>query len=196
MRLVIVALASALAACSPYDDDLGATPFLCGPTEPRCPNGYRCLEDNGREVCFSDGSQSGDESCGDDGALEPNDTPDSATPVDLAAMTFTRRDLTICPGIDKDVFAVVLTATNQSIEITIERAPATLAVDAAITNTNGIPITTAEPDAASPATLRSRARNLPAGTYLVRVAGPGEPLAEHAYALTIAVSAATAVPTR
>ena len=44
----------ALGACSPYDPDLGSTPFLCGTVDPACPDGYACQDDGtGKMVCVT-----------------------------------------------------------------------------------------------------------------------------------------------
>lgn len=52
-------LIGSLAACSPYDPDLGPEPFLCAATEPRCPDGYACVVTTaGKSVC-SNGSTAG-----------------------------------------------------------------------------------------------------------------------------------------
>ena len=32
----------AVAACSPFDPDLGAAPYLCSATSTECPDGYTC----------------------------------------------------------------------------------------------------------------------------------------------------------
>ena len=51
--LALAALAALAApACSPYDPSLPRAPFLCGDQEPRCPDGYVCVDDpDGRKVC-------------------------------------------------------------------------------------------------------------------------------------------------
>lgn len=49
-RLLVIA--SAIGACTPYDPTLGDTPFLCGTTEPKCPEGYTCkMTPSGASVC-------------------------------------------------------------------------------------------------------------------------------------------------
>jgi hypothetical protein len=176
-------------ACNPYESDFGGTPFLCGPTEPRCPNGYTCLEDNGREVCFEDGSQSGDERCGDDGALEPNNSVDMATPTPLDTMrTYSLENLTICPAVDKDNYAVTLQTTNEGIEVIVDFAPEGAMLRAAILNQTGIPIATASPVADTPTMIRAHAQNLPAGAYIVQVSGSEVAALMHAYKVTINVT--------
>jgi hypothetical protein len=42
-------------ACSPYDPSLPTTAFLCGASEPRCPDGYTCIADGKQMVCHADG---------------------------------------------------------------------------------------------------------------------------------------------
>lgn len=188
LRTALVALLG-MTACNAYDGDLGPTPFLCGAEEPRCPNGYACLEENGREVCFEDGSQSGDASCGDDDGLEPNDAVDAATPTPLDdEPTFALQGLTICPAVDRDNFAVTLSATNGGIEVVVA-APETAMLRAAILNQAGIPITTSSMVAGTPPAIRAQTQNLPAGTYVVQVAGSEGTGPDAAYDVTITVTA-------
>ena len=47
MRWLVVLFA----ACSPYDPQLPAQPFLCGSTEPKCPDGYTCVASGTQLVC-------------------------------------------------------------------------------------------------------------------------------------------------
>jgi hypothetical protein len=55
-----------VAACSPYDPNLPAQPFLCGPSEPKCPDGYTCQTVGTQLVCTTtapgnpDGGNTGD----------------------------------------------------------------------------------------------------------------------------------------
>ncbi len=186
MRARIVLLLG-VAACNPYDDDLGPAPFLCGATEPRCPQGYECLADNGKDVCFESGSGGGD-NCDDDGGLEPNDTLDVATASGLdTARTFQADNHTICPGIDKDNFGLALAVPNEAIDLTVEYQPADANLRAAILNATGIPITVASSGSSS-TMLTAHFANLPSGTYYVQVSGPGGSLPTNSYKLTIAVS--------
>jgi hypothetical protein len=176
-----------LAACSPYDDNLGAAPFLCGPTEPRCPEGYTCLPDNGADVCFESGSQSGD-NCDDDNGLEPNDALDMATMTGVdATRSFSAEGHTICPGIDKDNFGLALAVTNEGIEIAVDFEPAQANLRASILNQTGIPIVAAS--SGDPATtLKAKLQNLPAGNYYVQVAGTGADIGTNHYKVTINVT--------
>ena len=54
-----------VAACSPYDPNLPPEPFLCGPSEPKCPDGYTCQTVGTQLVCTTgasgtDGGNNGD----------------------------------------------------------------------------------------------------------------------------------------
>jgi hypothetical protein len=169
-----IALAlAALAACDAYDDDLGPTPFLCGPTEPRCPVGYSCAEDpaTGREICVgAGGSISDDFTCHDDSAYEPNDTLPMATTTPVDQMkTYQLGNLAICPAGDKDAFALTISASSSSLAVTVEFQAGGAELRAAILNTGGVPIATAQPIDGSPHTLRAYAQNLPTGTYYAQV---------------------------
>ena len=188
MRAALLVLLGAV-ACNPYDSDFGRTPFLCGATEPRCPDGYSCLEENGRELCFEDGSQSGDENCGDDGALEPNDSVELASPTPVDTMrTYSLDNLTICPAIDRDNYAVTLQTTNERLEVVVDYTPESAMLRAAILNQAGIPIATASAVAGMPTTIRASAQNLPAGAYLVQVAGSASSPSMNTYKVTIDVT--------
>ena len=47
---------AALGACTSYDPQLGPTPFFCGPTDPKCPDGYTCqMSGGGSGVCTKGG---------------------------------------------------------------------------------------------------------------------------------------------
>src|SRR5262245_7850043 len=97
---------SALAACSPYDPDLGGVPYQCGDTEPKCPSGYSCQDDGaGRQVCISDDGVTADAMtsgfhCEDDGVLEgtnKNDTIGTAYALPANMPMITLGPVSICP---------------------------------------------------------------------------------------------------
>ena len=184
MRAAVLAL---LAACSPYDSDFGDAPFLCGPTEPRCPAGYTCLPDNGADVCFASGSQNGD-NCDDDNGIEPNDTLDMATMTGLdGTRSFAAEGHTICPGIDKDNYAVNLATTNEGIEVTVEFDPPDANLRALILNQMGVPIVVAN-STETASVLKAKTQNLPANGYYVQVAGTGAALGTNHYKVTITIT--------
>lgn len=191
MRLAI-ALAgfSVLAACDAYDEDLGPEPFLCGDSAPRCPMGYKCVEDPASlmEVCAtsSAGSGGGSFPCNDDSAIEPNDAVANGTPTGLDGMKMFQQDkLAICPPTDRDLFAIKLSTPSQTIDATVTYDPSGVALTAEILNSVGVPI--AESTAADTAdTVHVAQPSLPTGDYFVRVHGPSRSLAdENNYAITI-----------
>ncbi len=157
-----------LAACDAYDEDLGPTPFFCGPGEQECPQGYTCVDDpaHGMMVCKSDSSTSNFE-CADDSSQEPdNGLTDAAT----ASVGATLDGRAICPAGDKDTYAVMLSATaNLSATIIYQAAGSELT--AAILNTGGVPIQRASEVSGEARTLRAVATDLPSGLYYVQVSG-------------------------
>ena len=104
-------------ASSPYDPDLGDTPFFCGDDDPKCPHGYACVPSPGVPggVCQSnalapdarpagtpDGAEPGG-GCSD--ANEPNELLAEATATGIPDQTaeFEQAGLTMCSG-DVDLF--------------------------------------------------------------------------------------------
>ena len=189
MRWSLIVL---LVACDAYDEDLGPTPFLCGP-DGACPSGYACTDDpaNGRMVCVaSDDSISNEFDCDDDSDLEPNDTLDMAamTPVDAMKM-FSLDGRAICPAGDLDTYAVMLSTTNETFETTITFEAGGAALRGAILNTGGVPIAMAGAVTGEPTAIHALARNLPSGLYYVRVYSTvGSSLAVNNYKVAFAVS--------
>jgi hypothetical protein len=185
VRALIVAL---LAACNPYNDDLGDTPFLCGATEPRCPDGYSCgLEaETGRAICVR--GEAPEVACNDDSAREPNEDTamPTVTPID-SEPTFELAASAVCPDGDADTYSLTLSATA-SIELIVTYEDGGAALDAKILNTGGVPIATAAPIEDGSTTVRAVAVDLDAGMYFVRVAGPdAATIRTNNYALTINV---------
>jgi hypothetical protein len=181
-----------LAACDSYDEDLGPTPFLCGPDD-ACPAGYACADDqaNGRRVCVSsDDSIPSEFDCNDDSDLEPNDVLAMAamTPIDVMK-SYSLDGRAICPATDKDTYAVMISTTNENLDAQITFQAGGAALRAAILNTGGVPIATAAAVAGEPTTLRAFARNLPSGLYYVQVSSTlAGSLAVNNYKLELAVS--------
>jgi len=184
----VILLLIATTACNAYDRDFGSAPFLCGPTEPRCPKDYTCTTDptTGDEVCANGPLPSF--ACADDSALEPNETVGTASPtsVDQTKMVVLQ-DLAICPAGDKDTFAIALTTANQ-IALTVVYAPGGAMLSGAITGSDGVALATATPVTGMANTIHAQTSNLPAGQYYARVFGPdtGMPAVNN-YTLTIAV---------
>jgi hypothetical protein len=161
-----------LGACSAYDPNLGATPFLCGDTDPKCPDGYSCNADStGRMVCEKgggtvDGSMKGN--CSDDSMLEPNDTIMQAwqSPVATARMNISLTSLAICPGTDKDNYKVDITAEGQNLEVILTYDPGS-ALTASLLNGSGTSIVDGSPMGMNQ--VSAYAANLPVGSYYAQI---------------------------
>lgn len=170
-----LALSSTLGACSPYDPDLGGTPFLCGATDPKCPDGYACKDQGmGKMVCVTttgtvvDSGQVGFQ-CADDSALETangtsNDTIAHAytTPVATQRPDISFAGLAICPEGDKDTYQIQITVANSNLEV-ITSWDSGMPVSVSILNGGGTSINNGTSN--GPMSLRAYAANLPVGTY-------------------------------
>lgn len=192
-RLLIVLAIALVTACSAYDTDLGPTPYLCGETEPRCPDGYACQDDitTGEQVCVGGGGMlSSDFDCADDSASEPNNALDvaTATPVD-GEKTFAKDGLAVCPAGDKDLFALTVGTLNEDVELIVEYQSDGANLVGAILNAGGIPIATTAPVTGNPYKVRAFAQNLTPGQYYVQVAAAvSGTLTLNNYKLSIAVT--------
>ncbi len=160
-----------LAACSAYDPDLGATPFLCGDTDPKCPDGYTCNANGaGKMVCEKGGStdampMSG---CANDSQLEPNDTIQTAwqSPVATARMNISLTGLAICPGTDKDNYKVDITTEGQNLEVILTYDPGN-ALSVSLLNSSGTSIVNGTPMGTNQ--VRAYAANLPMDSYYASI---------------------------
>lgn len=131
--LAFLFISAALAACNPYDPDLGGRPFKCGTSEPRCPDGYTCNGTGTTAVCEQAGAadahpSNGDAShvqCGTDTSIEPNDDIPHAlqTPVRNSQADYQLAKLAICPSTDIDMFGFNTTAVGQNVRITLTYDP-------------------------------------------------------------------------
>ena len=190
-------LAASVAACNPYDPDLGDAPFFCGPAdqEPRCPEGYMCMPSagsGGTEVCVApngmipvDGNNT---NCADDRSLEPNDSTATAwiTPVDTTK-SFPLSSLAICPAGDKDNYSIMMTTANQNLEVIVEWEPGGAELQAAILNSGGVAIANATTTVSN--TKRAYTPNMPSGIYYAQVFGPNQgSLTTNNYKLSINVT--------
>lgn len=191
---------SAIGACTPYDPDLGPAPFLCGMTEPRCPDGYTCMANTagsggGPEYCLApnggvpiDGNHS---NCADDSQLEPNDTTTTAfqTPVATQKNTLTFAGLAICPSGDKDTYAITITTMGQNLEVLIEYEDGGATLQGSTLNSGGISIANASPVSGMPGQLRAYTPNMPTGVFYAQVYGPASgALTTNNYKLTVNVT--------
>lgn len=196
---LFILASAALAACNPYDPDLGQAPFFCGPADqtPRCPEGYTCMSNagsgsGGTEVCVApngtipiDGQPA---NCADDRSLEPNDSTATAwiTPVD-STKTFPLSSLAICPAGDKDNYSIMMTTPNENLELLVEYEASGAELTAAILNSTGVAISNASATGAT--TKRAYVTNLPTGIYYAQVYGPASgSLTTNNYKLTLTVT--------
>jgi hypothetical protein len=188
--LTFIGALSALAACDAYDTDLGPTPFLCGDSAPRCPDGYGCQTDGltGEEICVgNDDSLSQDFDCADDSANEPNNGIEEATPVDSAMKTFAVDGQSVCPAGDRDLFAITISQMNSAIELVVDFEAGGAELQLALLNAGAVPISTGK--TVSDMQLRAAAQNLPVGTYYASISAPVmETISVNNYKLAITVT--------
>jgi hypothetical protein len=163
-------------ACDSYDDDLGVTPFLCGESAPRCPDGYACVPDGltGREICVREGSSlSEDFDCADDSLHEPNNAFEEATVTMLdAETTQSFAGQAVCPAGDRDLFAITITTMNTKLELSVDFETGGATLQAALLNPMGVPVASAKPVDGDPMTLTASVQNLPTGTYYASISAP------------------------
>ncbi len=178
--LLFLALASTVTACSPYDPDLGDSPFICGPADqnPRCPDGYACqMDSNGVEYCLAPAAMvpvdASNLNCADDSMLEPNDMIGQAwqAPNPFPPTPFKLSGLTICPPGDKDNYSLTVTQ-GQNLEMLFEYSASGADLQGAILNSTGTPIIMASAMSGTTGTKRAYVANLPAGVYYASVYGP------------------------
>lgn len=196
--LVILGCAQTL-ACTPYDPSLPDTPFLCGTSDPMCPDGYGCtgMDSMSRPVCVKnggtaslDGGTSGFQ-CADDSAIEGpnrNDTIANAwiSPVASTKMSLPLAGLAICPAGDKDTYQVQITQTGQNLIAKLEYQADGAALSMTVMNTGGTAIASGSP--AGTDTVMVTVNNLPTGSspYYVQIYGPTT--GENNYKLTLSVT--------
>lgn len=126
------------AACSSYSPDLGAVPFACGMSDPKCPDGYDCvpLGSGGQMECLKAGGTAPDAGsnngqCADDSNLEPNNDVAHAYIISsLPVGGLKLAGLSICPAGDKDTYTL-MASQGQTLEADIDFDPnqATLTVN-------------------------------------------------------------------
>ena len=193
-------LATAAGACTPYSPDLGATPFLCGQSEPKCPDGFACTGTDAmnRMICVSgSGTTPGVDAhisgfqCADDSAIEGPDKNDSVatawqTPVSLTHTPFPLAGLAICPDGDKDTYAVNITGANENLAADVEYQSDGAALSVIILNSGGTAISSSQPNGTDK--VHTSVPNLAAGSspYYVQVYGPAT--GKNNYKLTFTVS--------
>jgi len=182
--LSLVFLGALAPACTPYDPQLGATPFLCGQADPKCPDGFACsgMDAMSRPICVAtsggavvDGGHSGFQ-CADDTNTEGpnrNDTVGTAwqTPINAGFTTFPLAGLAICPAGDKDTYQVNITKEGQNLAALVEYQADGAALSVTILNSGGTAIASSTP--AGTDKVMATVNNLAVGSspYFVQVYG-------------------------
>jgi hypothetical protein len=178
-----------LGACSVYNPSLGATPFLCGDSEPRCPDGYSCNADTtGKMVCTEGGGGGDDQtgSCNNDNSLEPNETVAQATQtsVETGLMHLILSQLAICPGTDKDTFKIDIATEKDNLDVVLTYDDGNSPLGLSILASNGMSIVNGMSAGANQ--LMAHAANLSVGSYYAQVFSPS--MAQNNYRLEITAS--------
>lgn len=206
MRISIVtffALSLSVLGCNSFDPDLGATPFKCGPVEPRCPESFTCQQSGTAELCVADGQDPstfpdgggipGEFSCNNDSEVEPNDTTTTAVNTALdgqaaAPENYRLVGLLICPTTDQDNFWLrTKPGANSTINASIEVGNGTGGLVLEILSAGGAPLTTGTPSVADPSVIEATISQANAsGEFYVRVSSDGS--GENNYNVNITVT--------
>jgi hypothetical protein len=173
-RLAFIALAfAAVAACDPYDPDLGPTPFECGGDDNVCPEGYTC--DTATDICQPTEGANIDAAgftCENDSSLEPNDAPNQAyiTPIPNAGLTYALFGLSVCPGTDVDHFKFGVNAAA-NLEVTVVGLSDRMSLRLDLLNSSGTVIYSGTPVNGSEQQVKMEmgSNRLGIGDYFVRV---------------------------
>ena len=161
-------------ACSAYNPDLGASPFLCGDSDPVCPDGYQCGQDStGRNVCIQGGGSGAMGMCNNDTGIEPNDNIMQAVPTAVESgglMHLVLTQLAICPGSDKDVFRIDIATEKDNLDVvlTFDDPSAPLALTVLASNNMSI----VNGQSSGEDQLTAHAPNLAVGSYYAQVSSP------------------------
>ena len=164
----------AIAACSPFDPDLGAAPYLCSAVSQECPEGYTC-QTTGQAApkdmaclpvggMLPDGGSSGFQ-CLED-TFGENDTTAGAFPTPVAASNAMFAALTsICPETDKDTYSItVASPTTLKVTTTWETGSA---VNVQVLNAGGTSIGNGAPHGNNENCVCLK--DLPQATYFAQV---------------------------
>ena len=130
---ILLSLGATQVACNSYDPDLGETPFRCGDTEPRCPDGYQAVSapvpvdcECVRAESISTEAPAIMFECADDsdrtGDPGGNEDTDSAhiTLVGPGVFSQMLSGLSICPASDVDVFQLATNSAGTDILVRIQ----------------------------------------------------------------------------
>jgi hypothetical protein len=109
-------------ACHAYDPALGGVPFLCGTTDPRCPDGYVAVDVS---VVRCECRRPGDADAGDGyfcypDPNEPNESFRDPTPSDVQPpLPRVFENISICPGGDVDVYQVAIARVGSQLAVDV-----------------------------------------------------------------------------
>ena len=188
---------AALAACNPYDPDLGSAPFECGNDEPRCPEGYTCVEySDMNQVCEKSGDNGDDTdaaggnfTCANDTSIEPNNDVMTAFVTPIPQMpTYSLLGLSVCPTGDRDHFRFSIATNGQNFEAQVSGVASRSALKLDVLTSAGAVVATGAPVAGTPQVVRVEIQNrLAIGDYIVR--GESQDSTENNYDLSLKVCA-------
>jgi hypothetical protein len=180
-RLLFISLGTAaLAACNPYDPDLGNHPFKCA-TDGTCPAGYTCEGDDPMTwVCETSqpadiDAPGGQFVCANDSSIEPNNDPNTAfiTPLGTSMMTYSLVGLAICPVGDRDHYRFSISQTGQNFEAQVTGVADRPSLSLQVLNAAGAMVASGAPVPGTPQVVRIELVNrLAAGQYTVLVQSP------------------------
>jgi hypothetical protein len=183
-----------LVACNPYNPDLGDTPFRCGAEDPRCPDGYECIEHSASmHICEREGFNEVDAGpeedaaelvCNDDSDIEPNDTIATAflTPIPSFDSCTYMVNLAACPSTDKDLYSFRVETNGKNLRATITLDVSRGMLELKILNGSGATI--ANGAVIDGNTIQVTVPNMAVGTYYVQVGAPSDTI-ENNYNLEI-----------
>jgi hypothetical protein len=190
----LTTLLAAAAACNAYDPQLPEVPYLCGTSDPKCPDGYRavqitmsrceCWKDDGTGSADS-GIDSGPFVCADD-TRESNDNITEATPTAITGTGSNStifEDMTICTS-DVDVFKMTINMANTGIEVVVDFTQIDEEVDVDILNSSGDSI--ASGTSAGSGRMRAFTTAGVTGTYYAQVRSGNN--SENAYRIVMMIS--------
>jgi hypothetical protein len=176
------AVAAAIAACTPYDPNLGGTPFLCGPQSPPCPAGFACEDQTGQMVCANKNAGSGSGSsggfpCADNGQLQPGPSITTAyqTPVASGRSSITYGPVGLCPGGIRQTYAVDIIENGvQTLKATITYQADGDPLNVLLLTSSGQTAATGSANAIPDSAVASVPAE-PSGMAYVQVIGPATP---------------------
>jgi hypothetical protein len=182
-------------SCNPYDPNLGETPFLCGLSDPKCPDGYTAVDISiGRCVCqlHPPSIDAGAEyQCTTDrnDVIERNDSVSRATDTGIDDLHPTSRfpEVAICPADDVDVYKIAVSRAGSTIALIvafdISRRPPSLG----LLDKDGVPLPLSV-DSHLPGQLSASYLVSTAGNYFVQVAGAKTAPEAVNYGLTVTLT--------